>query len=497
MSEGDNNDRQSAELLLERELLLHCQSELLSEERLHEMIGRHVLTPINHRLGDYEFFHAACRNERVTEGIIRCLLQYFPNAIWATDEDGRSSLYCACNNKNVTLGIIQLLLDAAPDSVRSETNSGWTSLHRLCANEKVDEATAIQICKFLLQKHSEAVRHADNRGNLPIHYASRRRSLDFCRLLIEEYPGCERIAGALGTLPLHHACLKGSLGTVEYLYRQYPIAIHHSDVGGFYPIHRSIMGAVQRDNPDVAVEIVQFLLDCDPDVELQKHEGTSLLHFACEMNYKDSNIEAAVQIIKILFDARPDMIEEDFLMMVIEDGGSFNQRIQAFLDGELVYAHQAEDQRLMTTPDNNGRLPLHRALHNEVRLGSIKLLVKGNSSALRTFDNSFALPLHIACQHHDSVQVVRYLLSLDEAALNIVDRQGNTALHYACLGAKYETIAMLMEKYDAASVSTRNVDGKLPIDLLWESNAVEERESVEYTGSVFQLLRAYPGWFQQ
>ena len=51
---------------------------------------------------------------------------------------------------------------------------------------------------------------------------------------------------------------------------------------------------------------------------------------------------------------------------------------------------------------------------------------------------------------------------------------------------------MLIEKYDAASVSTRNVDGKLPIDLLWESNAVEERESVEYTGSIYQLLRAYP-----
>ena len=33
---------------------------------------------------------------------------------------------------------------------------------------------------------------------------------------------------------------------------------------------------------------------------------------------------------------------------------------------------------------------------------------------------------------------------------------------------------------------------KLPIDLLWESNAVEDRESEEYTESVFRLLRAYP-----
>ena len=49
-----------------------------------------------------------------------------------------------------------------------------------------------------------------------------------------------------------------------------------------------------------------------------------------------------------------------------------------------------------------------------------------------------------------------------------------------------------MEKYDAALVSKRNAHGKLPFDLLWESNEVSDRESVEYTESVLRLLRAYP-----
>ncbi len=73
-----------------------------------------------------------------------------------------------------------------------------------------------------------------------------------------------------------------------------------------------------------------------------------------------------------------------------------------------------------------------------------------------------------------------------------MDRQGNTVLHYACRGAKYETTAMPLETFDAASVSKRNADHKLPIDLLWESNDVEDRESIEYTESVFRLLKAYP-----
>ena len=102
------------------------------------------------------------------------------------------------------------------------------------------------------------------------------------------------------------------------------------------------------------------------------------------------------------------------------------------------------------------------------------------------------MPLHIACQYHDSVSVVQYLVDLDTRTLRAEDINDNTALHCACRGAKHDTIALLLEKYDAASVSRRNTHGKLPIDLLWESNAVEDRESVEYTGSVFQLVRAYP-----
>ena len=124
--------------------------------------------------------------------------------------------------------------------------------------------------------------------------------------------------------------------------------------------------------------------------------------------------------------------------------------------------------------------------------GSIKLLIKGNPFAVQFPDSSGALPLHIACQHHDSADVIGYLIGLHTLTLDALDRGKNTALHYACRGAKYETIALLLEKYSTASLSKTNDHGKLPIDLLWESNAVEDRESVGYTGSIFQLVRANP-----
>mmetsp|Transcript_27287 Transcript_27287/g.42874 ORF Transcript_27287/g.42874 Transcript_27287/m.42874 type:complete len:82 (-) Transcript_27287:98-343(-) len=51
---------------------------------------------------------------------------------------------------------------------------------------------------------------------------------------------------------------------------------------------------------------------------------------------------------------------------------------------------------------------------------------------------------------------------------------------------------MWLEKFDAVSVSKRNADEKLPIDLLWESDLVSDRESIEYIESVYRLMRAYP-----
>jgi ankyrin repeat protein len=356
-------------------------------------------------------------------------------------------------------------------------------LLELCFSENVDEKIAMDILKLLIEKCPEAVRHADNNGFLPIHAACGRQSPEFCRVLIEAYPGSERIADAIGTLPLHYACSSGTVAVVEYLYKLYPDAINHETEDGRCAIHAAIF----TDHLAAAVDVVECLLDCDPNVKLQKFQGRfSLLLFACVRKYNDSSIEAGIQIIKVIYDAHPEAIDDNEIMSNIH---RCHPRVQTFIHSELVYSRQARNPRLMMTPDEKGQLPLHIALRNNVRLGSIKLLVKGNPSAIR---NIGTIPLHVACQHHESASVVQYLIELDTTTLETVDRDGNTALHLGCRGAKYDTIALLLEKYDAVSVSKRNAHKKLPIDLLFESNEVLDRESVEYMESIFRLLRAYP-----
>ena len=138
----------------------------------------------------------------------------------------------------------------------------------------------------------------------------------------------------------------------------------------------------------------------------------------------------------------------------------------------------------MITPDDNGQLPLHKALQNNASLGSNQVVGERQSiCAIRTVEANFAMSLHIAwCEHQDSTNVVQHLLDADTRTLKAVDCDKNTALHCACCGAKYDTIALLLEK----------VWCRISLGKLWDSNEVSERESLEYTERVFRLIKEYP-----
>ena len=294
MSEGDNRSEKSA-AELEDKLEDYCHSDSLSEEGLRKFFAQHGLTTGDNqnRLSDRSrVFYEACNNERVTVGIIQCLLEYFPDTI--SDFDRWSPLHTLCSYNNTTLSLIQLIVDEAPDSVRSVDYDGWTTLHYLCGNDQVDDTAAMQVLKLLIDKYPEAALHADNEGDLPIHLASgcQRFSRDFVSMLVEAYPGSVSTPNDEGVLPLHEACSTGSLATVEYLYRQYPAAINHAITSGLDRGHHPIHAAISS----TAVEVVKFLLNCDPNQKLIQLQGKSLLQYACGKRYTCSNIEAGIQL---------------------------------------------------------------------------------------------------------------------------------------------------------------------------------------------------------
>src|SRR5210317_2070407 len=114
------------------ELLEFFNSESLSEDELREILERFGCAPNNNlNIDNYGFFIMACHNELVTEGILRCLLEYFPDAAGYTTAEGlltplRSILFA---NKNATRGMVQLLIDACPESIGRANNEANTPLH--------------------------------------------------------------------------------------------------------------------------------------------------------------------------------------------------------------------------------------------------------------------------------------------------------------------------------------------------------------------------------
>ena len=453
-----------------------------------------MLIAANRNIHHCEFFHQACVNEKVTEGILRYLLERFPNAAKGVGEEGRFPIHNICRNKNVTLGMVQLLIDAFPDSLRHETINGCTPLHYLC-DHYFDKEIAVEILKLLLERYPESVRHtATDYGDLPIHLAASKQSLEFCRLLIEAFPGSERVSNGVDSLPFHEACALNAVATTKYLYQLYPDSINVADNNGWHPIHYVILGIKHRkNNPEAAIKMVQFLLDCNPDVVLQKRQDKLPLHWVCKYatNGNTPKLNAYLKILQILYDAYPEAIIGS--NEVTSNIGSCCEEVQTYINAQLTYARQARNLRQMNTPpDEDGQLPLHKALRDNVTLGSIKLLVKGNPSAVSYADNKGRLPLHIACQYHDSAVVVDYLIGLDSTAFQATDFEHNTALHFACRGAKYDTISLLLEKYGGVSISKRNAHSQLPIHLLLESKEVSDREDTKYLESVYRLLRAYP-----
>ncbi len=472
--------------------------ESLSEDELREILERFGCAPNNNlNIDNYGFFIMACHNDLVTEEIIRCLLEYFPDAAGYTSTEGLlTPLHSIlCVNKNVTRGIVQLLIDACPESIDRANNEGNTPLHHLCNNKQLHDTAAVDILGFFLERYPEAVRHTETNGALPIQLAAGQgsKSPEFCSMLIEAYPGSERMADSNRTLPFHIACGIGRVATAEYLYQLDPESINVTDGGGAYPIHHAIM-RLKSGNPATSIEMVQFLLDCDLNVaSLKMLEIFSPLFMVCVLEHSGVNVapimSVVLKVLHLLYDAYPEAIEDNAIEGFLD---GFPEEIQSFVNSQLTYAHQARDSTLMNTPDVNGQLPLHSALCDNVSLGSMKLLVKGNRDAVRVSDHCGWLPLHLAILNYDSTTVVDYFVGLDSNTLTAVDMGGNTALHYACRCAKYDTIVLLLEKYDAVSVSKTNGHNKLPIHLLLESNANSREGDTKYTESIFRLLRAYP-----
>lgn len=193
----------------------------------------------------------------------------------------------------------------------------------------------------------------------------------------------------------------------------------------------------------------------------------------------------------MIYDANPKAI------LVTTDGGgrivdSVRNKAQllSFVEKQLMYVNKTGDRRLLSTQDENGQLLLHQALQDsEVTLGTIKLLLTGYPHAVSVHDHEGTFPLHIASEFKDLDIVKELMENTGGDLLAVCDLKQDYPLHHACRGGHYDTVSYFIQM-TTVSVSSRNSDGKLPIELLAESES--NKDSLAYVEALWQMIKACP-----
>ena len=460
--------------------------------------------------------HILMCNENIVDmyDVVKYLVETNPSSLKAKDEAGYTPLHIACLNEHITTRIVKLLLEAWPNSVHQRDSGDHLPITCLCGNyaeneTQMDDKVAIDILQLLLEAYPDSVSQVDDDGELPLHVAATNKSPAFCKLLVDAYPESVKTGGVVNCLPLHCACNNGRIDAVEYLFGLYPESLHIRNNDSLLPIHVAV------NNPgENTAEIVKFLLlqdpDClsrpvargDDDDFASDYDGCLPLHLVWLSQDDESYLFwDKSNVTELLFDLYPEAIliqnEQGQLPIDILRENLDRQRLQdlvRFLQVQMIYARQAQDENYMRTPDSNGSLPLHNALFGKAPLGSIKLLVRGNPDAVRVPDGIGMRPLDIASEV-STVGVIKHLAELAPDLLNACDMNKNYLLHHACRGGNCEVIEYLLERpMSSASVSERNDVGMLPIHLFCEfvKGRGCEGETLEYTETIWRLLTAYP-----
>jgi hypothetical protein len=145
----------------------------------------------------------------------------------------------------------------------------------------------------------------------------------------------------------------------------------------------------------------------------------------------------------------------------------------------------------------DGKSDVQLLVHDTLRrrkmsVRRLKQLVEIFPAVLDRVDFDGMTPFQLACQF-SSVYVVRFLLCLDASYLNVRDEREDTALHLACRHGNHKVAEYLIENAPFLVTKT-NVDGDLPIHLLWGAPGEwkDHVSSTQFLGVVWRILLACP-----
>ena len=449
-------------------------------------------------------------NKNCTVDIVRCLTEAFSDDLLEVlrsqdDDEGFTPLAILCLNRKLdqieAVKILRLFMEKCPEcaqcrmggvlpievAVRKRSpefccvladafpESMFCSLEvarepllvSVLQSPDMDDRIAFALLKMLLKNHLEMIRrfrwnacsvlhHLVARTNIP-------RSVELCRLLIVALPELVFDLAEMRTgaqfMPIHIACCHWNLPIVKCILDMCPDAIYGAFIIGTFrtfPIHIAVHALC--DNEVESLQMVKFLLSVNVSVASQRDtNGDTPFILACRFTTA-SNLFSGLEVITSLFNTYPNAIYGIARDAIREGNNTGVEVVANFLIAQRGYAETARDLEQVRTLDENGYLPIHRALHDGAASGTIDLLAQADLTTLQT-----------------------------------TNRNGNTLLHEACCLPNYDVVEMILTRYPTAIVCTSitNSLGKLPIQLLLEHD-YNQTERARHLNCIFLLLQANP-----
>ena len=357
---------------------------------------------------------------------------------------------------------VSALFTRNPDAARRDFAYGQTLLHTCMQNY----SNHLDLAKIFYGAYPESISTFDNEGYLPIHRAlladNRKPNLDVIKFLILSAGETILESTSLGEFPLHLACKRSSsVDVVQFLIDCFPDVLQYRDRGGKFPLDHVL------DGYEINKDILQLLLQRYPVLlTFINDQGILPLHNILGRNHKRYD-----DIVDILIEYGPGALRfqelkggKTPLLQACSNDNSLSQ-IYCLVRNwpEQVSAHSGI---LFYETNFNGELLPSALMSKSSRLDHVQDWVRLHPGVVHTPDTQGRVPLHYAVvsESHDALDIVQFLL--DESELStvlFVDQEGRLPLHYAAAASTCQdgVINILIDKYPEGLQQTDN-DGRLP-----------------------------------
>jgi len=136
------------------------------------------------------------------------------------------------------------LLEINPAAAQHKDKFGRNLAHHACyRSSRMTAADCIEILKLLLARHKDALKVADDDGQLPAHTAAQYGTVEVLDFVLGEYPEAAAVVDSVSQNLLHIAARCGPeehrAAKARQLCARYPAMMLQRDSDGYTPLHRS------------------------------------------------------------------------------------------------------------------------------------------------------------------------------------------------------------------------------------------------------------------